>query len=90
MGYIKPDLFTVLAVLPMFQATVFSGQVEDADVLDIADFFLQLLQICEYRKIGFQKSDIFNHSCFRYCKDGCLKMSDFLKSKFSIFTIGEH
>ena len=39
MGYIKPDLLTVLAVLPMFQATVFSGQVEDANVLDIADFF---------------------------------------------------
>ena len=46
------------------------GQVENADITDFfSNFYKSMFSIftySEYRKLEFQKSEIFKHPCFRY------------------------
>ena len=77
-----------------------NGQIENADFSDIADFIsptfinpcFRYSPIANIENLDLKKSEIFKHPCFRYSpyigyrKHGCLKISDFFKSQFSIFT----
>ena len=81
-----------------------SGQVENADFSDIADFYFSnfyksvfsIFTCSEYRKLGSKKIRDFQTSVFsiftysEYRKLGSKKIRDFQTSVFSIFTYSEY
>ena len=84
--------------LSHFKFSVSKDQVENADVLDIVDFFpsnfyksdFVIFTYSQTRKLGFKKSEIFKHPFCRYSPTVKHENLDFKNPRFTSINLSDH